>query len=111
VVDRVELAAVKGAHRFDGILFAAGDGIARSGRREGLRIEDLAPTIMYLLALPVPREMDGRVLDEVIDAAVLSADPIRQSDDELAATSVERRLTASEEQEVRQQLEGLGYVD
>ena len=38
--------------------------VRQPGERPPARIEDLAPTILALLGLPVPAEMDGRVLSE-----------------------------------------------
>jgi predicted AlkP superfamily phosphohydrolase/phosphomutase len=110
VADRVELAQVRGAHRFDGIFLASGAGLSAAGRQEGLRIEDLAPTILYLLGLPVPEEMDGRVLAEVLDPDLLAATPIRYCDESLTAVGAAQGLAAGEEEEVRRQLEGLGYL-
>ncbi len=40
----------------------AGGGISGGQRIEGLRITDIAPTILQLFGLPVPQDMEGRAL-------------------------------------------------
>ncbi len=44
-----------------GAVFMYGKGIARQKNQEGIRIVDLAPTLLYYLGLPVGRDMDGIV--------------------------------------------------
>jgi len=45
----------------EGAAFIYGKGIARQKNEEGIRIVDLAPTLLYYLGLPVGRDMDGIV--------------------------------------------------
>jgi hypothetical protein len=37
---------------------------------------DLAPTMLYLMGLPVARDMEGRVLTEMVDEAFARAHPV-----------------------------------
>lgn len=55
-----------GIHRRNGVLIARGDGIDVEGSLSGARIIDLAPTILHLLGVPVPEDMDGRVLRQIL---------------------------------------------
>lgn len=48
-----------GHHKMDGIFHITGPGISKSKELEGLKIIDVAPTILNLLDLPVPRDIDG----------------------------------------------------
>jgi predicted AlkP superfamily phosphohydrolase/phosphomutase len=57
---------LEGTHRPDGILVATGPGIAR-GRGSGAHIVDCAPTILAMLGLPVPDDMEGRVITEIFE--------------------------------------------
>jgi predicted AlkP superfamily phosphohydrolase/phosphomutase len=75
--------SMNGSHRRQGIFLFARDGRAGSwgtgqngdagngpaGRRqiERLSIMDLAPTILRFFGVPVPKDMDGRVIDEIVD--------------------------------------------
>jgi len=51
-------------HAQDGLLIAAGPGIPSSGQREGMRLLDVAPTVLELLDLPAAPGMRGRSLLE-----------------------------------------------
>ncbi len=73
-----------GGHRGDGVLLAAGDGVNRGGTVAGARVEDIAPTLLHLAGLPVPRYCDGRVVEGIFreapevrfdDAATLRGGP------------------------------------
>lgn len=69
----------KSQHTPDGFLIAGGPGIAPGGRLEGGRTVDFAPTILHLLGQPVPQELDGRILDELLhrEARPVSTGPLR----------------------------------
>jgi hypothetical protein len=41
---------------------------------------DVAPTILYLLDLPVPKGFDGKVLTEAQDLDILKTSPVRIED-------------------------------
>lgn len=57
--------SMNGSHRRRGILlFSNGHG-SPGGRLGTLSIMDLAPTILQFLGLPVPDDMDGRVIPEI----------------------------------------------
>jgi len=53
-----------GWHSLFGILAVSGADVKNTEIKEA-QIVDLAPTILHLMGLPVPREMDGRVLQEI----------------------------------------------
>ena len=55
-----------GSHRMDGILFLSGPGMRPGHSLSGASIMDIAPTVLALLGVPVPKEMDGRVLEEAM---------------------------------------------
>ena len=64
IVERVPAALGGGRHRRYGILLALGPGVT-AGEIEGANIVDLAPTALHAMGLPVPDDMDGRVLTEL----------------------------------------------
>jgi predicted AlkP superfamily phosphohydrolase/phosphomutase len=51
----------------DGVLLAVGDGIRAGAVLQEASVLDVAPTILYLMGLPVARDMEGRVLTEMLD--------------------------------------------
>ncbi len=104
-----------GHHRMNGLMLWHGPqakAVVKTGERiEGARIYDLAPTILYLMGQPVPREMDGRVLLELFTPEF--RDQNRVVYDESAEGRDEGSgevYSDQEEAEMRQMLEALGYV-
>ena len=51
----------------DGVLLAVGDGIRAGAVLQQASVLDVAPTILYLMGLPVARDMEGRVLTEMLE--------------------------------------------
>lgn len=56
---------IRGEHKLYGIFIAYGSQIRNGVELKGLNIVDIAPTILHVLGLPIPRDMDGRVLKEI----------------------------------------------
>jgi predicted AlkP superfamily phosphohydrolase/phosphomutase len=55
-----------GAHTDFGFLLAAGAGIKEGQRSHDGHILDIAPTILYLMGEPVPKDMDGKILLDIV---------------------------------------------
>ena len=55
---------------------------------------DITPTILYLMGLPVARDMEGRVLSEILDDDFARSRPVTfiPSYESLAVTPVVERL-------------------
>ncbi len=103
-----------GDHRDEGILLATGPHFIRPGEIKEASILDLAPTILYLLGLPIPPEMDGHVLTQLFPDDYLSQHPIQHglnggSGAEFDDT--QRDYSAAEEEAIRARLQGLGYIE
>ncbi len=54
-----------GDHNFDGVFLAYGPDIKRGIEIDGAKVYDIAPTVLHMFGLPVPKDMDGRVLKEI----------------------------------------------
>ena len=54
-----------GYHRLHGMFLAKGPTIKKGVRTNGVTIYDIAPTILHIFGIPVPKDMDGRVLKEI----------------------------------------------
>jgi hypothetical protein len=108
-VDLASLDKDNGVHKMDGILIIYGQGIAANKTIVGARLRDIAPTVMHLANLSVPREMDGRVLTELFTAERASV-PIKYDDaNHLQTDPIE--LSAEEQKDMLNKLRGLGYVE
>jgi hypothetical protein len=102
-----------GHHRMDGILFLAGPGIGRGAELQGASIMDIAPTVLALLGVPIPRAMDGRVLETAMTdelRASLSITYAGAVEDAPSTTSSSVEIDSAEEEALREHLRGLGYV-
>ncbi|MDX1436935.1 MAG: alkaline phosphatase family protein [Anaerolineales bacterium] len=102
---------LEGGHTPDGIFLALGPDIA-SRPVEGATLMDLAPTILHLLGLEVPPDMDGQVLVNIFHRHYQEQHPVRMGRKPARYDSVEAvpDLTSEEEAEVLEQLRKLGYV-
>ena len=48
-----------------GVFIAHGESIKKGAKTENAMIYDITPTILYAFGLPIPKDMDGRVLKEI----------------------------------------------
>ena len=60
----------------NGFILAVGDGIKPGVVLRDASVLDLAPTMLYLMGLPVARDMEGRVLAEMVAENFASAHPV-----------------------------------
>ena len=103
-----------GDHRSDGIIMLAGPCIKRDGKIQEANIIDIAPTILYLLGLPIPGGMDGKLLSSAIRTDYLQRQPPRLSDASDEAT-IEKRdkeeFTREDADKIEERLRSLGYIE
>jgi predicted AlkP superfamily phosphohydrolase/phosphomutase len=95
-----------GCHRRHGVLIAWGHGIRSGAVLDDARIHDLAPTILHLKGLPVPNDMDGRVLTEALD--IDRSVEYERADE--AQDGTQDSLSPEETAEVEDRLRSLGYL-
>ena len=108
----------RGAHQLEGILLATGPGVAAQRDALGsLSIVDVAPTILHVLGVPVPSDMDGRVLTELFATELLESRPVRVGEpvgywpDEHSVTFCDDGTVDRDHDEIRSRLRALGYVE
>ena len=53
-----------------------GEGIRPGATPAGASVLDVAPTLLYLSGLPVGRDMEGRVLAEMVEESFARAHPV-----------------------------------
>ncbi len=104
IVEPLPRAAGGGRHRRYGILLALGPGV-QPGTIEGANIVDVTPTALHAMGLPVPDDMDGRVLRELFsDGREVQTSAAASSD------TSEVVYTPEEEAAIEASLENLGYL-
>jgi len=115
ITPRKEVPDKVGDHNADplGILVAAGTGIARQTRLSGARLLDLAPTILHIMGIRIPKVMDGRVLKGLFSSGSSFLARDVAFEEELTGCDKKKTYEFSmhEKHEIEQKLKGLGYLD
>lgn len=113
VVDKVaSFTGKSGSHRDIGIFLAAGPTIQQGKEIHGAHITDVAPTILHLLDVPVPADMDGHVLVNALDDAKVSTEvAIGAAAEQTAEVAAHVDYDAEDDQAISERLRALGYID
>lgn len=97
-------------HNRDGIFLAWGPDVNGGASVNDAEIVDLAPTILHLMDLPVPEDVDGKVLQEIFKPGSAPDDrPIRFRQGTGSSTVISDQQIHEDEQAVRDRLRALGY--
>lgn len=101
-----------GGHRPYGIFLMAGEEVRRGVALPEAHIQDLAPTILHFFGLPVPEDVDGRVLQEVwAPESEPACREARRAGGEALQPPREAEYSEEEERLIEERLRGLGYVE
>jgi predicted AlkP superfamily phosphohydrolase/phosphomutase len=102
-----------GDHRMEGVLIAAGPPFRPGAAPENANLLDIAPTVLHLLGVPVPDDMDGRVMTEILDPAFAPV-PAAVANGSGASPSAGEPVTVAyteeEDEAIQQRLADLGYL-
>ena len=105
-------AGFTGTHDPAGIYLFAGANVQARGAQPELPIQAIAPTVLYLLGLPVPRSMDGPVALEMLDPALVGGRPVAFVDDaDEGRAGGPGWASADDEARVAEHLRSLGYME
>jgi predicted AlkP superfamily phosphohydrolase/phosphomutase len=101
-----------GFHNREGVLVLAGPEIVSGGKPREAKIEDIAPTVLYMMGSAVPTSMDGRVLTEVFDPSYLSENPPQFTDEVPSCDTLAKNTTYDENEQsiIEARLRNLGYL-
>lgn len=99
-------------HERDGIVIMWGPGIRRGARMADHLIRDIAPTVLHMFGVAVPRYMDGRVMEDAFEEEWLARHPVRLTGDGkfVGRDTSGPTMTAEEEEVLKERLRGLGYM-
>jgi predicted AlkP superfamily phosphohydrolase/phosphomutase len=105
-----EYGNISGTHRPEGILVARGPAIRPGVTIHGAELIDITPTILSLVGAPVPGDLDGKVLRKIL-AGSLEPSRLRLASYEgLVGREGSEVDTAPVDEEYRERLRALGYV-
>lgn len=98
----------------DGILVMKGNNIRRGVKVKDPHVSDILPTILYLMDLPIARDMPGRVLTEAIAQEYVQDHPIAYVDtyDEEGWRDGNETMISDpqRDKELLEKLRSLGYI-
>lgn len=97
----------EGVHRHNGVLFIKGERIRSSVPGLSPYLIDLAPTILHTLGLPVPADMDGRVLEELF----FKPETVHYEHVDNCVSQAPVLYDGVEAKMIEQRLRALGYVE
>jgi hypothetical protein len=96
-------------HSRDGVFMAWGDGV-RAGYDTGPQdIQNVGPTFLYLLGLPVAPDMDGVAMTDIFTESVTKGHPVMVNEG-YRDIPHENILPEDERESLRKKLRSLGYI-
>ncbi len=101
-----------GSHTDWGVLIARGPGIRAGADVAGARLMDVTPTALYAMDVPLNDDMDGQPVLPLFTEEFKSRRKVRFREN-TASVADERvdPFSASEEDDIMDQLKGLGYIN
>ena len=101
-----------GTHRRDGILIGRGPMLKTAAEIDNAQLIDLAPTLLYMLGVPVPEDTDGKVLSSAFRPEFLAAHPLQTGDASgISEANRTSGYTDEESAKVEDRLRALGYLE
>ena len=99
-----------GSHKSNGILMMKGEGVKQKKEISRRGIADLAPTILYLLGLEVPSDMEGRVIEEAFEKDYIEKHPVKYGNPTSPPADSPFEYTKDDMKKIKQKLEDIGYI-
>ena len=105
-----------GDHRPEGILIATGSMIPPGSKLHEVSLLDVAPTVLHLLGVTAPDDMDGRILRELLDHEPALAfprlifAPVLAGANSAASLPDDSPYSAEEDAAIQRRLADLGYL-
>ncbi len=103
-----------GQHRKNGIFMMKGPGTKKIEIKDSPYIYDLMPTILYYLGSPIPKDIEGKVIEEIFDNSFLNKHKIKYLEDNNNTHKYDRGkedIKESEKTMIEEQLKNMGYLD
>jgi predicted AlkP superfamily phosphohydrolase/phosphomutase len=98
-------------HRLEGILITKGKHLRERGRiPKPASIVDIAPTILYMMGLPVPENMDGSVLIDLFQEEYVARHQVEHLSSDYVEEKEKQEYSPEEEKIISERLRQLGYL-
>lgn len=96
-----------GTHKLHGIFIAFGDGVKRNYKVKDANIIDLAPTVLSILNLPVPDDIDGQVIKSIFEKEI-KIQVVRS--EKIKVRHEEKKDIVKDDKKIEKRLKSLGYL-
>ncbi|MFN0150717.1 MAG: alkaline phosphatase family protein [bacterium] len=97
-------------HRNEGVILLAGPGVRRGVWLPPVSILDVTPTILWLMGLPVARDMAGRPFVSAFEADFIEDHPVELIPTYETTPRETGTVTGSEDEAIEERLRALGYL-
>lgn len=101
---------LKGCHRLNGIFIGKGTGFKKGAEVQGANIVDILPTLLYSMNLPIPDDLDGRILNDCFENEYLQAN-LQSFEEAGVINEFSASYSDEEDNEIRSRLKELGYLE
>lgn len=109
-VSRNSLIPDRAGHSMNGIFIAWGPDIKR-GKTVDPQILDVGPTILHLMDIPIPKDVDGKILNEIFEE---NSEPYQRKIKYSEEIEVEKRkrfrISKEDEGKIMERLKKMGYI-
>jgi len=102
--------AISAQHRMDGIFIARGRGIKPGADTSAVTVVDTVPLVLYLMGLPIPEGLDGKLNPDLFDRTELAERPPSYFKTDSAAGFAGKPRQATDDESIKERLKGLGYI-
>jgi predicted AlkP superfamily phosphohydrolase/phosphomutase len=101
----------KSCHSMNGIFFLAGEGVQKGEKSGVVQMVDCMPTVLHLLDVPIPEDVDGRILRELFvdGSAAALREAKRQGSSQIGERELEK-VSEKDERLIEDRLRDLGYM-
>jgi predicted AlkP superfamily phosphohydrolase/phosphomutase len=101
-------------HLMNGILLIHGAGVRCDARLSGVEMQDIAPTVLYAMGLPIPGWMDGQVIYDALEPSYIAEHPVRMASESAQPNGQDQDsgegYSEEEARLIEDRLRGLGYL-
>jgi predicted AlkP superfamily phosphohydrolase/phosphomutase len=98
-------------HRPVGVFAAKGPGIAPGRGPIDVSVFDVTPTLLALFGVPIGRDMDGFVMNDVLEQDVLDAVEYVDTHERPGDARDEEPIESPVDDEIKERLKSLGYIE